>query len=188
MTVGSTKQSTTSLLNMIREGKEHCRDELYRRCLPMMLHFAKGRLPSNCRDSADTEDLVQVTLMRSLKQLDNFEAHQSGAFFAYLRTIMLNAVRDEIRKKSNNLNTIDAEKVPLAAKDSVVATAIGLQTLDAYEIALSKLTEKIREAVILRIEFDLSYEEIAIELELASSDTARMRVTRGLTQLAELMP
>ena len=188
MTDEAFRQSTTTLLSMIKNGKSQHRDELYRRCLPMMLHFAKGRLPISCRSAADTEDLVQVTLMKTLNKLDKFESQKKGGFFAYLRTIMLNAVRDEIRKQSNKIRTTDADKLPLAAEDSVVAKVIGLQTLAAYEDALPSLSDKIREAVILRIEFDLSYEEIAMELDISSSDTARMRVARGLTQLAELMP
>ncbi len=181
-------QSTTALLSMIRDGKKQYRDELYRRCLPMLNHFARGRLPANCRDIADTEDLVQVTLMRTLNKLEKFKYRKSGAFFAYLRTIMLNAMRDEIRKYANKIQTTNAAEVSFVAEDSVVASVIGIQTLDAYEVALSELSEKLREAIILRIEFDLSYEEIAIELELPSSDTARKRVARGLTQLAKSMP
>ncbi len=180
-------QSTTTLLNRIREGREDARDELYRRCLPMLLHFARGRLPAHRRDLSDTEDLVQVTLMRTLNKLDDFDSRGKGAFFAYLRTIMLNAVRDEIRKHSRKPFSVTDIDIPAAADDSVVATAIGVETLDAYENSLEDLTDKIKEAVVLRVEFDLSYEEIALELDLPSSDTARMRVNRGLAQMATTM-
>ena len=62
------------------------------------------------------------------------------------------------------------------------------QALEAYERGLGQLPVHQREAVILRVEFDMSYAEIAAELECPSSDAARMQVARGLRRLAELMP
>lgn len=182
------QQSTTALLTRIRDGQDAAREELYRRCLPMLRHFARGRLPAHRRDLSDTEDLVQVTLMRTLDKLDEFDSRNRGAFFAYLRTIMLNAIRDEIRRWSRKPPGVEETELPLAADDSVVATAIGVDTLSAYESGLASLSDSLREAVILRVEFDLSYEEIAIELELPSSDAARMRAARGLAIIARSMP
>ena len=46
----------------------------------------------------DTDDLVQVAVLRALNKVGRFEPHREGAFLAYLRRILLNAVRDEIRR------------------------------------------------------------------------------------------
>lgn len=182
------EQSTASLLTRLREGQDSAREELFRRCLPLLRRFARGRLPKARRDLAETDDLVQVTLLRALNNLDRFESRGQGAFFAYLRQIMLNAIREEIRRHGSRPDhTSDLDAAP-AAPDSVIANAVGEQTLEAYEQGLEQLGAQQREAVILRVEFDMSYPEIALELDCPSADAARMLVARGLQRLAELMP
>jgi RNA polymerase sigma-70 factor (ECF subfamily) len=188
MSDATREQSTATLLERIRGGQDAAREELFRRCLPLLKHFARGRLPMQRRDLAETDDLVQVTLLRALNNVERFDAQGRGAFFAYLRQIMLNAVREEIRRHgARPQHTADLDAVP-AAPDSVVANAVGEQTLEAYEAGLVQLGDLQREAVILRVEFDMSYAEIAVELDCASTDAARMQVARGLKRLAELMP
>lgn len=181
-------QSTATLLERIRVGNDAAREELFRRCLPLLKRFARGRLPARRRDLAETDDLVQVTLLRALNNVERFDARGRGAFFAYLRQIMLNAVREEIRRHANRPDHTDNLDAVPAAPDSVVALAVGEQTLEAYEHGLAQLSEQQREAVILRVEFDMSYAEIAAELDCVSTDAARMQVARGLRHLASLMP
>lgn len=188
MTDATREQSTAVLLERIRSGEDAAREELFRRCLPMLARFARGRLPARRRDLAETADLVQVTLLRALNNLERFESRGRGAFFAYLRQIMLNAIREEIRRHGSRPDHTDNLDAAPAAPDSVVAHAVGEQTLEAYERGLDGLGESQREAVILRVEFDMSYPEIALELGLPSADAARMQVARGLKRLAELMP
>jgi RNA polymerase sigma-70 factor (ECF subfamily) len=53
-----------------------------------------------------------------------------------------------------------------------------------YERALKALPEPQRQAVVLRLEFGLSYPEIAIELESPSANATRMMVSRSLVRLA----
>lgn len=188
MTEATREQATVTLIGRIRDGDDSAREELFRRCLPLLRRFARGRLPAQRRDMAETDDLVQVTLLRALNNVERFDARGQGAFFAYLRQIMLNAVREEIRRHgARPTHTGNLDAAP-AAPDSVVALAVGEQALEAYERGLGQLPVHQREAVILRVEFDMSYAEIAAELECPSSDAARMQVARGLRRLAELMP
>jgi RNA polymerase sigma-70 factor (ECF subfamily) len=66
-----------------------------------------------------------------------------------------------------------------------VEQAIGLETLDRYETALMDLTPDQREATMLRVEFGLSYPEIAEAMGKSSANAARMLVVRALVHLAE---
>ena len=59
---------------------------------------------------------------------------------------------------------------------------------NAYEQALQSLPPRARDAVVLRLEFELSYAEIAEELGAPSADAARLVVARALRTLAEIMP
>ena len=181
-------QSTALLVGKAQEGDGEAREALIAHCLPALRRWARGRLPNFARDLAETEDLVQVTLMQAVRNLDRFQYRGSGSFLAYLRTILLNAVKQELRRVGRTPDS--TERVDLAAEveDSVLANCIGQDTLEHYERGLQELTPGQRDAVVLRLEFGLSFAEVAAETGAHSSDAARMMVSRGLARLAELMP
>ena len=70
---------------------------------------------------------------------------------------------------------------------SPLEAAIGSETLERYETALARLSEAEREAVVTRVEFGLSYGEVAEVLGKPSADAARMAVVRALVRLAREM-
>ncbi|MEM7351159.1 MAG: sigma-70 family RNA polymerase sigma factor, partial [Acidobacteriota bacterium] len=92
------EEPTVVLLDQVRAGSDTARERLMERFLPILRRWARGRLPSYARSAAETDDLVQVTLLRALGNVARFDPRGEGAFLAYLRQIMLNAVRDEIRR------------------------------------------------------------------------------------------
>lgn len=180
-------ESTQTLLLAFRAGDFSARERLVQRCLPLLRRWAHGRLPRHGRSLSETDDLVQVSVLRALNKLEHFEADRPGALLAYLRRILLNLVREELRR-SGRRPTSDRPADDLADPGAnALECAIGQQTIDAYEHALEQLTEKQRNAVILRLEFDMTYPEIAAELAAESSDAARMLVVRGLAELARRM-
>ena len=61
------------------------------------------------------------------------------------------------------------------------------QALDRYEAALRALRPEDRQAVVGRLEFHYSYEELSDAWGLPSEDTARKRVERALKRLAIAM-
>src|SRR5262245_9691190 len=91
-------ESTQELLGRIRGGDAAARERLIARYLPALQKWAHGRLPARARNLTLTDDLVQESLIRALSHLEGFEPRRPGAFLAYLRQILLNQVRDEIRK------------------------------------------------------------------------------------------
>jgi len=175
------------LIDAYRVGDIAARDQLIERCLPLLQRWARGRLPSYGRSLADTDDIVQVSLMRALNNLKNFDAQRPGALLSYLRTILMNAVREEIRRTRNQHIAPDLSHEPVDGGQSVLERLIGLEQLQAYENGLQQINSRQREAIILRLEFGLSFPEIALELQVSSPDAARMLVSRGLIKLAELM-
>src|SRR5438045_9463154 len=70
-------EPTASLLERIRSGEGRAREQLFARYLPILRRWAHGRLPGYARDLSDTDDLVQVTLLRALNNLDEFQAERS---------------------------------------------------------------------------------------------------------------
>lgn len=180
-------ESTAFLLEQVRGGDARARERLAAKFLPLLRRWAHGRLPGHARSLADTDDLVQVSLLRALDHVDGFEARREGAFLAYLRRILLNAVRDEIRRSARR-PTQDVESAELPAPDpSLLEQQIGRDTLEAYEAALTRLTEAQREAVIMRLEFGYSYPQVADAMGRTTPNAARMLVARAIVQLAEEM-
>jgi len=70
---------------------------------------------------------------------------------------------------------------------SPLETAIGRETVDRYEAALARLRPDERDAIVCRIEFGMTYPEIAAALEKPTSDAARMAVVRALERLTDVM-
>ena len=177
--------STLVLLDRIRIGDPVAREQLLARYLPILRAWAHGRLPAHARGLADTDDVVQVTLLRSLGRLHEFEYRHEGAFLSYLRQGTLNAVRQEIRRARRRPTGELLDETIADGATSVVEQAIGRETLERYEASLMQLLPDQREAVILRFEFGLAYAEIAEAMGRPSANAARMLVVRALAQLAE---
>ncbi len=180
-------ESTAFLLTRVRDGDEAARERLIVRYLPMLREWARGRLPGGARSLSDTDDLVQVTLIRALKHLNEFESRGEGAFLRYLRHVLLNAMRDEIRRAARrgpHDELVDAHPSPAP---SPLEATVSRDTMERYEAALQTLGEEQQEAVILRVEMGYSYDQIAEALGKNSANTARMVVTRALTRLSLAM-
>ena len=184
---GAGVSTTADLLQRARLGDRDALNELFSRYLPSLRRWARGRLPQWTRDLRDTDDLVQETLVQSLKHLGAFQPRHEGALQAYLRQALVNRVRDEVRRTSRRgiASEIDSRQPDVAA--SPLEEAIGSEALARYEAALQRLRPDEREVVIARVELGLSYQQIAVSHEKPSADAARMAVSRALVHLAEEM-
>ena len=178
-------QPTDELLRRIRAGSNEAQQVLYQRCLPLLQRWAHGRLPRGARDVADTDDLVQVSLMRALKHLGELQSERSGSFLAYLRQILLNEVRAEMRKHRVRGEQIDVDTLELAdEQDSAIEQLVGRDRMRAYESALASLNQRQQELIMMRLEFGMSFPEIALETG-SDADAVRMMITRALKALTE---
>ena len=178
--------STAVLIGRVKAGDSDAREQLVARYHPLLMRWAQGRLPSGSRGLADTSDLVQVTLLRVLDRLGEFEPRREGAFLAYLRQALMNHLRNEIRRSVHDPKQHISEDhadngVPL------IEELIGREVMEAYETGLATLPETMQEAIILRLEFGFSHREIADAIGSPSANAARMLVSRALEKLAKAM-
>jgi RNA polymerase sigma-70 factor (ECF subfamily) len=175
------------LLERSRGGDREARERLFARYVPILTRWAHQRLPRAARDLTDTPDLVQVTLMRAFARLDAFEPRGEGAFLGYLRQILMNAVRDEVRRVARRGVAAPLAEEPPDPGPSALETMLGRDALERYERGLARLSKEQREAVILRIEMGFDHAQIAEALGKPSANAARMFVARSLAALAEEM-
>ena len=82
-------ESTATLLNKVKNGDDQARNRLCAIYLPMLQRWAHGRMPIYARDLAETDDLVQSSLIKALDKIDDFKSQHEGAFLAYLRTTFI---------------------------------------------------------------------------------------------------
>ena len=184
-TVHVDPESTFSLIERARAGDDEALERLFAKHLKPLQRWATGRLPKWARDLADTDDLVQDTLLRTFKKIDSFEPRRVGALQAYLRNAVLNRLRDELRRKGREPELTNLDSVAVeAAADSPLEAAIGREKVEAYEKALERLKPTEREAIIARVELGYSYEEMAVMLEKPSAEAARKTAQRALVRLA----
>ena len=104
---GSTGETTLALLTRAQQGDAPAIDALFQRVVPTLRRWARGRLPAYARDLADTQDLVQETVLHTLKRLHAFEPRHQGALQAYLRQAIANRIRDEIRRVRRRPVTVE---------------------------------------------------------------------------------
>ena len=180
-------ETTVALLARYRAGDERARDRLMARYLPLLRRWAHGRLPSSARQLSDTDDLVQISLVRALSRMGTFEPAHEGAFLVYLRRIFLNAMRDEIRRSHGGRRSAELDPELPDGRPTALEEAMGRQAYEAYEAGLALLNDEQREAVVLRLEFGMKYEQIAEATGRSSANAARMMVSRAVLRLAEVM-
>jgi RNA polymerase sigma factor (sigma-70 family) len=180
-------ESSFELLQRVRAGDADALDRLLRRYLPPLCRWASGRLPRWAREASDTQDLVQDTVLNTLKHLQTFQPQHEGALQAYLRQAVMNRIRDELRRAHRRPASVEADDGVASAQPSPLAQAIGQEMVDRYENALVQLRRADREAIIARVELGRSYEEVAVAVGIRNPNAARVAVQRALVRLAEKM-
>jgi RNA polymerase sigma-70 factor (ECF subfamily) len=180
-------ETTQTLVRRAVDGDREAADLLFARCAPPIRRWAHGRLPRWARDIADTNDLVQDTLLQTLRNLPRFECRGEGALNAYLRQVVMNRIREELRRQARRPAQDALESGLKDEGVSPLEAAIGQETVDRYESALATLSPEEREAIVARLELGLTHQEIADTLGKPSADAARMTVARAMVQLARAM-
>jgi RNA polymerase sigma-70 factor (ECF subfamily) len=178
---------SVELIRRVRGGDQQALDCLFARYVPILHRWATGRLPAWARGLVDTDDLIQETLLKTFRNLDEFEPRHDGAFGAYLRNSINNRIRDEIRRVNRGPLRVELRDDYRSHGSSPLEEAIGDEALERYEAALLKLSEDDRALVLTRIEMGLSYKDVAAATNRPNADAARMAVSRALLKLATEM-
>jgi RNA polymerase sigma-70 factor (ECF subfamily) len=151
-------------------------ETLYRTHASAIFRFAWGL----CGDQAQAEDIVSETFVRVLARAPRIESRTA---LAYLLTIARNTFLNGQRRRRREVPL--SEDMPAATQDP----ADRLQNEDhlaATLHALRNLPEGERAALLLRVDYDLPYEEVAAALGI-SVGAAKVRVHRARLHLASAL-
>ncbi len=174
--------TTAQLLGRIRGGDAGAREALVARVEPLLRRFAQGRVPQLLRHQQDTADLVQLTWLKALEHLEQIEPREPGAFFAYLRTVLINALRQSLRSHGR-APVVGGSDVQEIVESVLPAANVEPEDWIAWEQSLAMLSPAHRGLVLMRFEFGMSFAEIATEIG-ESVDGVRMKLNRAIARMA----
>jgi RNA polymerase sigma factor (sigma-70 family) len=182
----STTTSSRRLLDRARVGDRAALGRLIGRCLPALTRWAHRRLPQWARTAADTTDLVQDAVLRTLRQTRTLDVRSRHALAAYLREAVQNHIRDEHRRIARRGvqetladSLLDREPSPL---DRVLT-----REQDArYRAALARLSPRDRELIVAHVELDYTHAQLGC-MTGRSANAARMALDRAVRRLAARM-
>lgn len=183
----SEPESTLHLIERARSGDQDAVNRLFARHAGPLRRWAAGRLPKWARDLSDTDDLVQETLLRTFQRIGAFEVRGPGALQAYLRQAVVNAIREELRRKGRRPDGTGLDGLEADSSLSPLEQAVGREAVDRYERALARLKPEERGAIIGRIEMGYTYEELAEAMGKPTPDAARKAAGRALVRLVKEM-
>jgi RNA polymerase sigma-70 factor (ECF subfamily) len=149
---------------------EHYWDRLYR----WLYHLT--------RDRHSAEDLVQESFLKAFAGLKKFQAGTN--FAAWLFRIAHNNFANHCRASART-----REALPEALPDrqqGPLEEAVSAEALRNLTQAMNRLPAEFRAALLLRVEEDLSFRQIAEVLDL-TEETARWRVFKARQKLLSLL-
>ena len=158
-----------------KQGSTEALSRIYQKYLDDLLTLAAGL--SN--DPNEAEDIVQDVFVSFVKSAGNFKLR--GSLKAYLVTSVINRVRDRIRRR--RARSLDRDRheadVDWHGPDQSLIYSEQWQRLVR---ALDELPYKQREAVLLRLQSEMRFREIA-KVQNVSVHTAMARYKCGLNRL-----
>lgn len=176
--------ATAELARRASAGEPAALEALLTRVRPRLVRWAHGLVPRSARSLATTEDLVQEALLATLRHVGSLERPE--AFVPYLRQTVRHRALDLARRGARFQETDLPASFDPPARDGSPADHLAAGELaERYESALAALPERDRLAVIFRMEWNLPYRDLAIELGMPSADAARMATTRAVAALAK---
>lgn len=181
------------LVARAQAGDRAALDELLVRSLPSVQRWAHGRLPLYARGALDTDDLVQQAAYRTLKRLHLFQPRHVYSLQAYLREAVVNRIRDAVRTQTRH-GLKEMPPVDVYVHDpcdesapSPLEEILKQETVERYRRGLKKLKAGDQRAVVLRLELDMDYRELAKHLGKPSEAAARMAARRAMERLAHVL-
>jgi len=180
-------QSTVELTIRARAGDQAALEALCLRCLKSLTRYAAGRLPPAVRGMLETQDVVLEAVQRGMFRLNEFEDRHPGALIAYMRTILKNLIVDYVRTAIRRPLQVSLDEQQADRGQSPLERVLDDEQIRLYEAALERLKPRDAALVTLKIEEQLGYDEIAVELGFPSGNAARVAARRAVLRLAHEM-
>ena len=136
-------------------------------------------------DGSAAEDVVQDVFVSFVQSVESFRLR--GSLKSYLATCVANRARDCIRKRQRH-RTVAVNEAEQTVSDAnePVQLVINSEELQRLKLAMTGLPYEQREAVVLHLNGDLKFRQIA-KLQEVSIKTAQSRYRYGLDKLRSIL-
>ena len=177
--------SDQELIDQSLSGQPDAFDALVRKYQNRLVHSLEQAFGSR----EDAQEAAQQAFVSAWKNLSGFR--QDSAFYSWLYRIAINAARTAKRKQRVNTTSLDhiretggraaQDRSPQAQPDHAINQQERVQTVQA---ALQEIANEFRRPLVLREIDGLSYDEIAVVLDIPIG-TVRSRIFRARQELTE---
>jgi RNA polymerase sigma-70 factor (ECF subfamily) len=166
------------LVARAQEGDLPAFEALVRQTQQQVYGFARRLVP----DAEEARDLTQQTFLQAFTHLRGFRGQ--SRFRTWLFKIAANLCYDYLRSRSRQGNPVAVEDLALAGGNSPENDLIAQDDQVRVQRALAGLSPKQRAVVHLRLEQELSYEEIS-RIVGGTAGAARVNYSQALKALRE---
>lgn len=166
------------LINQARDGSNDAKSDLAEQVQNYLSIMADRKLNKTVRPAVNPSDIVQQTLIRMVDGIENFRGQSTEEFYGWLNQIIRNesakASRDHTRLKRDirrQRSLSDLESVskmmnePVDRNPTPGTNAISNERIDLFYDTLDKLPEDYAKVIQLRNLDQLSFKEIASEMD-----------------------
>ena len=182
-------EPTIELVIRARGGDRAAVEALIQRCLPGLRRWAHGRLPPSARDMLDTNDLVAGSGHEGAGARRSLRAPACRGDASLPATV---GDQSDYRRSASRLAPARAggsrrARQPAGRRGLAARSDDAAETYERYRAALASLKARERSLVVARVELQWSMDAIARQFGFATTDGARMAITRALQRLERLM-
>lgn len=168
-----------SIIQKAKNGDKQAFELLYKHYFPRIYRYCQASI---YRDDL-AADISQETFLKAWKALPTFRLRDGGTFQAYIYRIARNIIIDLSRKKKEFSLTFYED---IETDDDLVEKMARSENIDKVKRALSKLSEKDRQILILRYFEEMSHKETAKIIGIREG-ALRVKTTRLLKKIKEML-
>jgi RNA polymerase sigma factor (sigma-70 family) len=194
---------TFELIREYRAGKLEALNALFERYYPRVLTYVRARMGGLLRSKEESADLVQYTFAAALKDFDQFEIRDEGAFVHWLVTVAENQLRGrvdhwraeqrdpaleaQLKQVSAAITSDVIHLEPVAPELSPAGEAEASEFDRDLAAALSKLSADHRDVILHRRIVGHSLEETRRRMGRDTVQAIAMLQARAQLELARIM-
>lgn len=189
----SSQDDTLGLFESVRAGDFAAYEALFLRFADRLLLYVRLRLGPELAALVEPWDVVQETFLQAHRDFARFAGRDPRTFGHWLNRIAANRIRDLADHFGSQKRRAPGPRADSQALDRIRASVTGPGTASEREErrrglhqALTKLSQRQREAVFLRFFEGRSYGEIGAQLGFGR-ETARLEVTQAIALLGSVL-
>ena len=177
----SHEKSELELVTAAQQGDRAALGHLMLAHYDRLARYLTPRMSAPLTRTVTVEDIIQQAFADAFRDINKFQCHGNGAFYAWLKTIAEHRLQDAIKQTTRKKRGGDFRQVGLSGDDSANTYRDLLQMLSggdptasqllarqegvqAIQIAIAELPEDYREALRLRYFEQRSIEETAVAM------------------------